>query len=139
MFFFFKQKTAYEMRISDWSSDVCSSDLHLLFGQILEPGDRDTVHRKGQPAIRTLEGQDEDGRHRPVQEQHEQQEEGAQHIEALAALAAMHGQSSLRISTSRIMPTTISSTTISRITALAAAAGYWRSDIARSEERGVGK
>src|SRR3546814_8917738 len=27
MFFFFKQKTAYEMRISDWSSDVCSSDL----------------------------------------------------------------------------------------------------------------
>src|SRR3546814_5730335 len=31
-FFFFKQKTAYEMRISDWSSDVCSSDL-------LWPGD----------------------------------------------------------------------------------------------------
>src|SRR3546814_17446904 len=35
MFFFFKQKTAYEMRISDWSSDVCSSDLvaaRPLFG-----------------------------------------------------------------------------------------------------------
>src|SRR3546814_4895089 len=31
-FFFFKQKTAYEMRISDWSSDVCSSD--LLFGAL---------------------------------------------------------------------------------------------------------
>src|SRR3546814_16794933 len=29
LFFFFKQKTAYEMRISDWSSDVCSSDLPL--------------------------------------------------------------------------------------------------------------
>src|SRR3546814_6017194 len=29
LFFFFKQKTAYEMRISDWSSDVCSSDLKL--------------------------------------------------------------------------------------------------------------
>src|SRR3546814_7356879 len=28
--FFFKQKTAYEMRISDWSSDVCSSDLSLI-------------------------------------------------------------------------------------------------------------
>src|SRR3546814_9816894 len=28
---FFKQKTAYEMRISDWSSDVCSSDLAMLF------------------------------------------------------------------------------------------------------------
>src|SRR3546814_7566067 len=30
-FFFFKQKTAYEMRISDWSSDVCSSDLQPEF------------------------------------------------------------------------------------------------------------
>src|SRR3546814_1114279 len=29
-FFFFKQKTAYEMRISDWSSDVCSSDLRRI-------------------------------------------------------------------------------------------------------------
>src|SRR3546814_19711249 len=29
LFFFFKQKTAYEMRISDWSSDVCSSDLYF--------------------------------------------------------------------------------------------------------------
>src|SRR3546814_8219383 len=33
-FFFFKQKTAYEMRISDWSSDVCSSDLHAADEQI---------------------------------------------------------------------------------------------------------
>src|SRR3546814_6010495 len=31
--FFFKQKTAYEMRISDWSSDVCSSDLHSAGGR----------------------------------------------------------------------------------------------------------
>src|SRR3546814_6218048 len=44
LFFFFKQKTAYEMRISDWSSDVCSSDLnaealqHLGFGRQLCPG-----------------------------------------------------------------------------------------------------
>src|SRR3546814_3987909 len=30
VFFFFKQKTAYEMRISDWSSDVCSSDLEKV-------------------------------------------------------------------------------------------------------------
>src|SRR3546814_3958146 len=42
-FFFFKQKTAYEMRISDWSSDVCSSDLirrepRCCNGQ---PGDQD--------------------------------------------------------------------------------------------------
>src|SRR3546814_2022610 len=32
VFFFFKQKTAYEMRISDWSSDVCSSDLAIGIG-----------------------------------------------------------------------------------------------------------
>src|SRR3546814_10603315 len=32
VFFFFKQKTAYEMRISDWSSDVCSSDLDAGVG-----------------------------------------------------------------------------------------------------------
>src|SRR3546814_17615305 len=40
VFFFFKQKTAYEMRISDWSSDVCSSDLVAA-----EP-DRMTVDRR---------------------------------------------------------------------------------------------
>src|SRR3546814_9254962 len=34
-FFFFKQKTAYEMRISDWSSDVCSSDLAINYGGIM--------------------------------------------------------------------------------------------------------
>src|SRR3546814_11913490 len=36
IFFFFKQKTAYEMRISDWSSDVCSSDLHVAFPHRVE-------------------------------------------------------------------------------------------------------
>src|SRR3546814_16479990 len=35
IFFFFKQKTAYEMRISDWSSDVCSSDLPIIPPSIL--------------------------------------------------------------------------------------------------------
>src|SRR3546814_9449536 len=35
--FFFKQKTAYEMRISDWSSDVCSSDL-LDLDHRIDPG-----------------------------------------------------------------------------------------------------
>src|SRR3546814_2643230 len=46
-FFFFKQKTAYEMRISDWSSDVCSSDL----GELDE----------GQPVRREIAGQGEAG------------------------------------------------------------------------------
>src|SRR3546814_5760359 len=34
LFFFFKQKTAYEMRISDWSSDVCSSDLSIQYDEM---------------------------------------------------------------------------------------------------------
>src|SRR3546814_4353063 len=34
--FFFKQKTAYEMRISDWSSDVCSSDLRLRIRRMID-------------------------------------------------------------------------------------------------------
>src|SRR3546814_9795654 len=42
--FFFKQKTAYEMRISDWSSDVCSSDLHLA---------QEAGFRAGQPGLAT--------------------------------------------------------------------------------------
>src|SRR3546814_5422849 len=42
VFFFFKQKTAYEMRISDWSSDVCSSDLETVFGEE-EPARGDAV------------------------------------------------------------------------------------------------
>src|SRR3546814_2882333 len=37
-FFFFKQKTAYEMRISDWSSDVCSSDLLMSDTGVQENG-----------------------------------------------------------------------------------------------------
>src|SRR3546814_5519432 len=39
LLFFFKQKTAYEMRISDWSSDVCSSDLHAALGAVERVGD----------------------------------------------------------------------------------------------------
>src|SRR3546814_3855972 len=38
VFFFFKQKTAYEMRISDWSSDVCSSDLAVVIAQAASSG-----------------------------------------------------------------------------------------------------
>src|SRR3546814_2153922 len=45
IFFFFKQKTAYEMRISDWSSDVCSSDLVTLDVEVGE----EPVEPRGQP------------------------------------------------------------------------------------------
>src|SRR3546814_19167842 len=42
LFFFFKQKTAYEMRISDWSSDVCSSDLDPDLVAVRPNGQEDT-------------------------------------------------------------------------------------------------
>src|SRR3546814_19664708 len=57
--FFFKQKTAYEMRISDWSSDVCSSD---LVAQPVEHEDRafeaaQLAHREGQSVLSRIGGQ----------------------------------------------------------------------------------
>src|SRR3546814_7234095 len=47
VFFFFKQKTAYEMRISDWSSDVCSSDLSWADARVITGVDQIV----GQPAL----------------------------------------------------------------------------------------
>src|SRR3546814_5332715 len=57
--FFFKQKTAYEMRISDWSSDVCSSDLPIFSGGAGRAGvaqseaDRDAALATYEKAIQT--------------------------------------------------------------------------------------
>src|SRR3546814_6140886 len=48
LFFFFKQKTAYEMRISDWSSDVCSSDL-VHADLVGPPGLEVDVEQRGVP------------------------------------------------------------------------------------------
>src|SRR3546814_7355039 len=64
-FFFFKQKTAYEMRISDWSSDVCSSDLpprsRLARAQRSDAGEPRRQRRPAQ--CRRLHGR---GRRRPL-------------------------------------------------------------------------
>src|SRR3546814_5930719 len=54
-FFFFKQKTAYEMRISDWSSDVCSSDL-LAQGQSDAQFPRHALHQRARDADLGVEG-----------------------------------------------------------------------------------
>src|SRR3546814_20796200 len=60
VFFFFKQKTAYEMRISDWSSDVCSSDLqhlHLVLeGQAVAGLDLDGGHALGREVAQAGQG-----------------------------------------------------------------------------------
>src|SRR3546814_21047868 len=58
MFFFFKQKTAYEMRISDWSSDVCSSDLGKGRRQAalaVRASERGYHHEHGSSADRRLQ------------------------------------------------------------------------------------
>src|SRR3546814_20914071 len=81
MFFFFKQKTAYEMRISDWSSDVCSSDLrdehhqHAVAdpargAEIERPGEE---HGKGRPKARTEQGAED--RNAPQQRDHAPQDQ----------------------------------------------------------------
>src|SRR3546814_1040804 len=57
MFFFFKQKTAYEMRISDWSSDVCSSDLIGLVPRQNSSGGKDRlggISRAGNRYLRQM-------------------------------------------------------------------------------------
>src|SRR3546814_9913704 len=62
-FFFFKQKTAYEMRISDWSSDVCSSDLELELELHAAVAARDRVrHVAGNRRDRTVGEEDAIGR-----------------------------------------------------------------------------
>src|SRR3546814_8424772 len=48
--FFFKQKTAYEMRISDWSSDVCFSDLPVSGDAEVEDASRDREDIEGRQA-----------------------------------------------------------------------------------------
>src|SRR3546814_1246667 len=78
-FFFFKQKTAYEMRISDWSSDVCSSDLFFAgrlsvrVGSIVEMefGLRTAapvidLHPAGQPQAAALRGGEQRSEERRV-------------------------------------------------------------------------
>src|SRR3546814_20521246 len=63
LFFFFKQKTAYEMRISDWSSDVCSSDLAAGTAQHAAIGEREVgLQQAIVPGLRL--GFDADARHR---------------------------------------------------------------------------
>src|SRR3546814_3791401 len=73
-FFFFKQKTAYEMRISDWSSDVGSSDL-LLREQSLRRIERARLaDRMAQHAVDEAEsGEERDERHEDRDQRHQRE------------------------------------------------------------------
>src|SRR3546814_5089850 len=61
VFFFFKQKTAYEMRISDWNSDVCSSD--LLAQQLQRADQRLDVVAVDRPGVVEAHLLEQRGRH----------------------------------------------------------------------------
>src|SRR3546814_8085890 len=93
-FFFFKQKTAYEMRISDWSSDVCSSDLgdrtHLVrCWPLARP------HPRRCPLGRLFEGFSADGRFRRSDAATARQGDGDRHRRPgrTARRARAHGRS----------------------------------------------
>src|SRR3546814_20309899 len=101
LWFFFKQKTAYEMRISDWSSDVCSSDLQAEEDQETDHVARDLVrfldagldgvqqraHRHGGEAEPPRAVADH-GDHRPQQARRRVLRQRAGEDEAAAAFAA---------------------------------------------------
>src|SRR3546814_10039724 len=80
LLFFFKQKTAYEMRISDWSSDVCSSDLQAgavpAVGGAVQVDRQDAplpaAHRAAQGALRRRQAEVPDGDDGALQEGEDQ-------------------------------------------------------------------
>src|SRR3546814_3867631 len=75
--FFFKQKTAYEMRISDWSSDVCSSDLAQRTGRIAVLGQDRAQHREAvEGGVRRQDEEDAGDRDDEVEPGREVREDG---------------------------------------------------------------
>src|SRR3546814_6955819 len=85
LFFFFKQKTAYEMRISDWSSDVCSSDLPTA-----RPGRRAAAapgparrRRHDRSRLQPVAGGEHAVGHRPEEEIEAGHDHDAQHQRAV--------------------------------------------------------
>src|SRR3546814_3678552 len=81
--FFFKQKTAYEMRISDWSSDVCSSDLRHGVGGARDGGFRKLARMgvagglaRDRPQAEALHGVEAGGFQAPVVERSEERRVG---------------------------------------------------------------
>src|SRR3546814_2819907 len=80
--FFFKQKTAYEMRISDWSSDVCSSDLIDEFEMVLRKGPVRAPEERKQRRL-ALNGCLYLGHHRPFRACRNGFERQAQRLDAI--------------------------------------------------------
>src|SRR3546814_10436109 len=97
-FFFFKQKTAYEMRIRDWSSDVCSSDLPVLLPRRI---DRDRADHHQRPGAAVVARK----RHRPALDRPEERaildEREAQRRDRRRAVAHLIGGSRVPIGAER--------------------------------------
>src|SRR3546814_4993443 len=91
-FFFFKQKTAYEMRISDWSSDVCSSDLAGVAEAVDVLGESAAAGLAGQrePALEVVAGHRRARGQRVVGEVEQRAGVGAVHQRGETELAAGH-------------------------------------------------
>src|SRR3546814_17057287 len=95
--FFFKQKTAYEMRISDWSSDVCSSDLGSLHAngkKVVVIGGGDTAMdcvrtaiRQGATSVKCLYRRDRDNMPGSQREAANDEEEGVEFVWLSAPIA----------------------------------------------------
>src|SRR3546814_1528333 len=127
-FFFFKQKTAYEMRISDWSSDVCSSDLG---GRQDEVGDRqqgvvllrlEQLQRNGGERVGREEQEEEhagesqrngnrQSQHQQQEHQHERSEEHTSELQSLMRISYAVFRFKKKNNNSRTILTTITATT----------------------------
>src|SRR3546814_1415756 len=103
-FFFFKQKTAYEMRISDWSSDVCSSDLrghaeagHADLPEVKQPGAEQARHQQAEGArSAALGGGVRQQAERPPQQEAEGDDEEPEAGRLEAQQVAQNGRASWR-------------------------------------------
>src|SRR3546814_6807609 len=76
-FFFFKQKTAYEMRISDWSSDVCSSDLEeSAQAGAAKPNDDSALPQESRAPVAAATSAADERRERPELDAGDDEREG---------------------------------------------------------------
>src|SRR3546814_4134381 len=91
-FFFFKQKTAYEMRISDWSSDVCSSDLLDPVAIIVRYGKIGAAAMDAAPSLRVIS---KHGSGTDTIDKQAAQERGIEVVAALGANAAAVAEQAL--------------------------------------------
>src|SRR3546814_19128694 len=81
-FFFFNQKSAYEMRISDWSSDVCSSDLRMLVAHVALGRNAEVARQGEEAAVLARAVVVSGGRHAAAGQQREQRRPVARRLRA---------------------------------------------------------